>query len=126
MGLAEAVCNAILDHYFGGEALSPPATVYAALADSGGSEPAGGGYARVAVASSGWDPGSGREIVNTAAITFPAPTGDWGTITQAKLFDAATAGTELGAGDLTEPVEVLSGGTTPEFIAGSVHIKFTT
>lgn len=124
MGLSTAVCNSILDFYLRGQSLTPPSTVYAALADANGTEPASGGYARVAVATSDWASASGGEIANTNAITFPAPTGDWGTMAKAKIFDAAMAGNELASGDMTEPVEVLAGGTTPSFIAGNFVVKF--
>ncbi len=124
MGFSTAVCNALLDHYFGKSVLTAPANLYVALADSGGTEPSSGGYARVQTAPADWNTAAALEITNANAVTLPAPTGDWGTMTQAKLFVAASGGTAVASGDLTEPIEVLSGGTTPEFVAGSIHVKF--
>jgi hypothetical protein len=85
---------------------SAPATVYVALfttapADdgTGGTEVSTGSYARVAITtSSGWSAISGtipRQISNSGVITFPTPTGDWGSITAAGIYDASTAGNLL-------------------------------
>jgi len=123
MGLSESVRNAILNHYFGKSTLTPPSNYYVGLALSNGNEPSGGGYARVSTSSSDWNSASGGEITNANAITFPSPSGDWGTMAKAKLFDAASGGNELGEDDLTEPVEVTVTTAAPEFAAGTFHVK---
>src|SRR5207245_7914543 len=81
-------------------------TVYVALfttapADdgTGGSELSRNTYARVAITtSSGWSAISGtspRQISNSGVVTFPTPTGSWGTITAIGIYDASTAGNLL-------------------------------
>ncbi len=88
-----------------------PATTYVGLfttnpstdasASYTGTEVSGGSYARVAVtSSSGWSAITGgsttpSQISNAATITFPTPTGSWGTVTGVGIFDAATTGNLL-------------------------------
>ena len=79
------------DHY------TAPTTWYvglqtAAPSDSAaGTEVSGGAYARQSVA---WTLASGgtAQASNTAAITFPTATTDWGTVTNAGIYDALTGG----------------------------------
>ena len=116
--------NKLLDFLFRGQALgvggasaaagTGPAAVYiglltAAPADgTAGTEVAGGAYARVAVASSlaNWSgtqgaatttasSGTSGTTTNNAAITFPAPTAAWGTVTHVGIYDAASGGNLL-------------------------------
>ena len=89
---------------FGLEVYSASTNLYVALfttvpneANSGGVEPSGGSYARVAVATGvgngwAWD---GSTVDNDADVNFPAATGDWGNIVGVGLFDAATLGNLL-------------------------------
>src|SRR5690349_19768728 len=67
--------------------------------DASGTEVSGGSYARVQN-----DPGdanwsapdsTGGVTANVAAITFPAPTADWGTIAWAGVWDADRKSTRL-------------------------------
>ena len=77
-------------------------------------------YARVEVASNttNWVVTSGV-AGNGTAITFPAPTGSWGTVTGFFLADAATAGNILIVASLTTPQTISSGQAAPSFGAGS-------
>jgi len=51
------------------------------------------GYARQEIAfSAPTSDGTGYKCVNSADVTFPDPTGNWGTITHLALWDADTAG----------------------------------
>jgi hypothetical protein len=90
--------NKIIDHMLRAQAYTPPATVYvglftAAPSDAGGgTEVSGGSYARQAVTLAA---ASGGASSNSADVTFPQATGDWGTITHLALFDALTAGNML-------------------------------
>jgi len=119
MGLSAAVRNSMLDTYFGA------GSVWLALTDSNGQEPAAGGYTRMEMETTDWSAASAGDLTNAVIVTFPAPTGDWGTMTKAKLFSAASAGTELGSGDLTDAVEVKNGDAQPEFLIGNLHVKLT-
>ena len=90
--------NKIIDHMLRNQAYTPPATVYVALFTTattdagGGTEVSGGAYARQAVTLSA---ASGGASENSADITFPQATADWGTITHVALMDALTGGNML-------------------------------
>ena len=90
--------NKIIDHLLRNQAYTPPATVYVALFTTatndagGGTEVSGGAYARQAVTLSA---ASGGASSNSAAITFPQATADWGTVTHLALMDALTLGNML-------------------------------
>lgn len=96
------------------------------------SEFSGGSFARVAisVATGSWDApstaGDGRRTANTGAITFPAPTADWGTASYGALMDGST----LGAGnmgfywELGAPRTILGGDNPPSFAIGTQTIDF--
>jgi len=90
--------NKIIDHMLRNQAYTPPSTVYLALFTTatsdagGGTEVSGGSYARQAVTLSA---ASGGASSNSADITFPQATADWGTITHVALMDALTGGNML-------------------------------
>ena len=90
--------NKIIDHMLRNQAYTPPATVYVALFTTattdaaGGTEVSGGSYARQAVTLSA---AAGGASENSADITFPQATADWGTITHVALMDALTGGNML-------------------------------
>lgn len=85
----------IIDHFLRNQSYTPVATVYVALftadtgleANSPSAEVSGGSYARQSVALSA---ASGGASANTADITFPTATGDWGTVTHAAIVDHAS------------------------------------
>lgn len=131
--------NKIIDWLFRGQTFTPPATLYVALftvapSDTGGgTEVTGGAYARVAVTSSlaNWagtqsagstvaSSGTGGTTSNNAAITFPAPTANWGSIVAFGIFDAATAGNLLIYGTLNTAKTVNNGDAAPSFPAAAL------
>src|SRR3954452_15127431 len=101
----------LLDQVFGGVSYSPPVTLYIGLsqipANKTGSvnEPAGGGYARVAVTNNltNFPAASVGTKANAGTITFPAPTGSWGALLALFVSDAASGGNVLAIADLTTP-----------------------
>lgn len=122
-----------------------PATVYVALftgdpGQTGANEVSttSTGYARVAVSTTtasavfsgssgtaGQAPvanGTKQQLTNSSAITFPAPTGTWGTCSYWGLFDAATGGNFLIGGALTDAIAPLAGNSAPSFAAGAATI----
>jgi hypothetical protein len=109
----------MLDTYFGA------GSVWVGLTDVNDQEPAAGAYARMEMETSDWNAAAAGDLTNAVIVTFPAPTADWGTMSKAKLFSAASAGTELGSGDLTVAIEVENGAAEPEFLAGNLHVKLT-
>lgn len=150
--LSDFAENKLIDFLFRGQALgitgatagagTGPATIYVALytanpTDStAGTEVSGGSYARVAVASSlaNWagTQGAGTTTVSTGssgttsnnnAITFPAPTANWGVITGAALCDSSSGGNILAFGALTVNKTVNNGDAAPSFPAGSLTFQ---
>jgi hypothetical protein len=98
----------------------------AAPGDSGGgTEVSGGAYARVArnPLDANWDATSGTDghTANTADITFPTATANWGTITHVGIFDASSGGNLLFYGALTTSKAVNTGDTF-KFSAGDLDI----
>jgi hypothetical protein len=119
-----------------------PSNVYIGLftatpADvAGGTEVTGGSYARVAVASSlaNWagtqsaasttaSSGTGGQTSNNNAITFPAPTANWGVVTGIGIYDASTAGNLLLWAPLTANKTVNNGDAAPSFVAAALTIQ---
>jgi len=106
--------NKIIDHMLRNQAYTPPSTVYLALFTSatddsgGGTEVSGGSYARQAVTLTA---ASGGASENSADITFPQATADWGTITHVALMDALTGGNMLMHSPLDASKTVNSGDT---------------
>lgn len=131
--------NKIVDWLLRAQAFTPPATVYVALFTAaptdagGGTEVSGGSYARVAVTSSltAWagtqgnattvaSSGTNGTTSNNAAINFPTPTANWGSIVAMGVFDAATAGNLLFFGSLTNAKTVNNGDAAPSFPAAAL------
>lgn len=134
--------NKLIDAIFRAQAFTMPATIHVALftgapSDTGGgTEVTGGSYARVAVTGSlaNWagtqaagstsaSSGNTGTTSNNAAITFPAPTANWGTITHFALMDAATTGNMLFFGALNTSKTVNSGDAAPQFAAGALSLQ---
>ena len=92
----------LLDHILRNTAYTSPgtsvyislhtATLTAAMTET---ECSGSNYARTQCTS--WDaPGATNgATANTSAITFPTPSGSWGTVTNVGIFDASTTGNGL-------------------------------
>lgn len=119
------------DLYFRGVAYSGPSTLYVALFTvapgpaGGGTEVAGGSYARVgiAVSTSAWTAGAAGATANNAAVTFATPSADWGTVTHYALFDASTGGNMLVWAALSASRPVYSG-DAPSFAIGAISGAF--
>ena len=106
MGLSDHGENAMLGM------MKQAGTFYLALftqspdESGGGTEMAGGGYARQQVS---FGTPSGGVMRNDAAIVFPTATSDWGTATGWGLFDAASGGNLWWYGDIDTPKELFAG-----------------
>lgn len=119
-----------------------PSTVYIALYTAnpsdtgGGTEVSGGAYARVAITSSlaNWagtqaaasttaSSGTSGTTSNNNAITFPAPTANWGSVTGIAVYDASSGGNELFWGPLTTTKTVNNGDAAPSFAAAALTIQ---
>lgn len=100
-------------------------------------EVVGGAYARVGVATSlvnfAGTQGAGTTVASTGtsgttsnngAITFPAPTANWGTIFGMVDMDAATAGNGYHFQALTVPKTVNNGDPAPSFAAAAFSEQY--
>ena len=127
---ADYLENEILDHVFGGADYVRPATLYVGLStttitDAGGNitEPVGGSYARVAVTNdvTNFPAAVSGAKSNGTAISFPAATGAWGTITDFFISDASPGGNILCSGALDASKAVASGETI-SFAVGALDV----
>jgi hypothetical protein len=104
-GFTDRVAQGILAHITGKATIFTMPTAYVGLftavgtdAGTGFTEPATGGYARVATAAGDWNSASGSApslITNANPINFPTATSNWGNIIAFGLYDASTAGNLL-------------------------------
>lgn len=134
--------NKLIDQLFRGQSAPTTTTLYVGLltagpSDSGGgTEVSGNDYARVAVTSSlnNWagtqsagststSAGTGGQTSNNGNITFPTPTGTWGTVSHFGIYDASTGGNLLFYGSLTIS-KTINEADTVTFPAGSLSITF--
>ncbi len=97
----------------------------AALVDAGtGAEVSGVSYARKATVAADWTVSgtSPTQVTNANALAFPAPTANWGTVTDVGVWDAVTAGNLLYLMTLTTARTINSGDGAPSFSAGAIVI----
>lgn len=94
----------------------------------GGTEVTGGSYARVQrdPLDANWTAASATDGLtdNAAALTFPTPSANWGTVTHFGIFDATSAGNLLIWGALTNPKTINNGDPAPSFPTGTLDITF--
>lgn len=94
----------------------------------GGTEVSGGSYAPVQrdPLDANWTAASATDGLtdNAAALTFPAPTANWGTVTGLAIADASSGGNMLIYGALTTPKTVNNGDAAPNFPAGALDVTF--
>jgi hypothetical protein len=134
--------NKLIDFIFRGQSYTPPATLYVALLTAapsdagGGTEVSGGSYARVGVTASlanfagtqsagstTASSGTGGTTSNNGAITFPAPTANWGSVTHWGIYDASSGGNLLYYAPLTTPKTINNGDAAPSFAAGALTVQ---
>lgn len=85
-----------------------------ALADFAGTQSA---------ASTTASTGSGGTTSNNAAITFAAPTANWGIVGAVAVYDALTTGNLLFWAALTVPKTINNGDAAPSFAAAALSIQ---
>jgi hypothetical protein len=103
---------------------------------AGGTEVSGGSYARVSVTSAlaNWagtqsagstaaSSGTGGTTSNNGAVTFPAPTANWGVCVGFGVWDASTSGNLLFYGALSVNKTINNGDAAPSFAAGQLSIQ---
>lgn len=125
MQISDYLENLVIDHLLRGQAHTPPASVYLALFSDattdagGGTEAAGGSYARPAVTLAA---ASGGASSNSAALSIPnMPAGTW---THAALMTASGGGNSLFHGPLSTPKATVAGQSFGVSI-GELDVGFT-
>ncbi|MFT9848522.1 phage tail fiber protein [Aneurinibacillus sp. REN35] len=128
MPMSDYLENKILNHIFRGSASTAPDAVYVALYTNDptdadvGTEVTGGAYARqTATFSAPTQVGGKATIQNTADVTFPLATANWGTVTHVGLRDAATGGNMLYYGPLANE-KTISTNDRFKFFAGDLKL----
>jgi hypothetical protein len=130
--LSDATMNAMLDLMFGtGHAGIFPASYDVALsttaptnAGTNVTEPSGNAYARVSVPNDDahWPPAVSRQKSNGTAITFPQPTGSWGTVTHFAIYDGGTS-TFRAWGALQTPRSIDATSDPPTFAISALVVN---
>ena len=134
--------NKITDALWRAQSLGAPASWHIGLDTvacteaGGGTEVTGGSYARVGVAASlaAWagtqsagsttaSSGTGGTTSNNAAITFPAPTANWGQAVSFRVWDAASGGNAWLCQTLTTPKTINSGDAAPVFNPAALSLQ---
>lgn len=136
-GTTAYLANKVIDYVLRGQAYTPPASTHAVLftaapsSTGGGTEPAGGGYAAVAVPSTlaAWSgtqgngtttasSGTSGRTSNNGAIVFPTPTAPWGVVTHDGLRDAP-GGNLMFFAALQAPRDIAAGAVAPDYAPGA-------
>ena len=113
-GFSDYLEDKVLDHVFGGNAYTAPATLYVALYTvaptdtGGGTEVTGGSYVRQSgtFTVSGTDPTTAS---NSAAIEYPTATDNYGTVVAVGILDASSSGNLLAYANLDTSKSVTTG-----------------
>lgn len=103
-------------------AYTPAAAVYVALSTDGAAEISGNGYARTSATFAAF--GGTSASTNASVITFPIPTGSWGTITHARIYDASSAGNAITDWVALNLSKTVAAWDTFSFAAGDLDFTF--
>lgn len=105
-----------------------PTTYYLGLSKTapnadgtGVSEPSGGAYARVSLSGKLGAPNNGV-VANSASVSFPEATANWGNATHFVVYNAATGGNLLMYGAL-DPQRNITSGTTLTINQGDLQLR---
>ena len=128
-GCTDWLSNKLIDHIWRGKNYPYPVSMFLGLYsttpgnNTRGTEISGNGYARQPINNSAWEDPDGGTIATNADITFPVPTGNWGTIRGCAFLDALTNGNILWWANVTSPKTIVNGGAAPRFDAGALTIQ---
>lgn len=125
MSLSDYGENLLLEYLFSGSVWAALSTADPGENGSGLVEPSGGSYARVEIGTGNWTAASGGVKTNAVVVTFPTPSGAWGTITHVALMDAISGGNLLASCPL--PLSQIVTGTSiaPSFPIGEITVTLT-
>lgn len=134
LNLTTYLKNELRKHIFRTGSFTKPLALYMALhtgdpgATGAANEVSGGSYARVnnAPLDANWSAHATDGVTqNVGAITFPAPTANWGSVSYWSIWDAVTGGNCLFKGAMTTAKTVNNGDPAPSFQATQLEIGFT-
>ena len=114
-GFSDYLEDKVLDHVFGGNAYTAPATLYVALYTvapddtGGGTEVTGGSYARQTWSIYCFRNKSPTTASNSAAIEYPTATDNYGTVVAVGILDASSSGNLLAYANLDTSKSVTTG-----------------
>lgn len=125
--------NKVLDSILGNTPFTAPSTLYFGLSQNTSNkagtlgEPSSGGYARVAVSNnlSAFASASNGTKTNSSVIGFPAPTGNWGTVSSVFISDSPSGGNVLAMADLASPRTISAGNAAPSIAIGALYLSHT-
>lgn len=130
-GFIDSLERSVLDHVLNDGAYTPPTNWFVGLStttptDAGANftEPVGNNYSRVSTAAADWNAASGTAPAvkdNANTITFPTPSGSWGTATHFGLFIASSGGTVQIFGALSV-AKTIDSGDAASFAAAALRI----
>lgn len=131
--LTDFLENELIKHIFRTGSFTKPTVLAVGLftaapgESGGGTEVSGGSYARVQLnpLDANWaaTAGGNGTTSNSVAITFPAPTANWGVVTHFGIFDAVSAGNLLIYAALTVQKTINNGDAAPSFAIGALTVQ---
>lgn len=85
----------------------------------------GTNYQRVQIADNAWTGPSGSNLTysNTNPLTFPIPSGNWGTVVGMCIFDAQTNGNLIATSYISAPRTINNGDGAPIIPAGQITVS---
>lgn len=126
-GMSTFLVNELFDHIFRKETYSAP-SYYLGLVTTTptdaatGTECTGNNYSRQQY-TGGFNAASSGQSANTGIIGMPTPTGSWGPVTHSILMSAASSGSFLFWGDVTD--QTPDNGDTVQYAAGAYVINLS-
>lgn len=127
--------NQIIKHIFRTGSFTKPTELWISLhtaqvnEDGTGTEATGNNYGRAQLnpSDSNWSAvgGGGTNALtsNAVSVTFPTPSGSWGQITYAGIWDASTSGNMLFFCELVTPYTANAGEGAPIIVPGGLQIN---
>jgi hypothetical protein len=143
-GMSDFLENKLVDHIFRGVSYTAPSQLHVGLFtgapnDAGGGTevPSTNGYVRAQLnpSTTNWaatnsagstanpSAGTGGVTSNNSSVTFPTPSGSWGTVSHFGVFDASTGGNLLFHAALADP-KAINNGDSVSFAAGALTVTF--
>jgi len=125
MSLSTYAANLLVEYLLADSVWAGLSTADPGVGGGGLAEPSSGSYDRVEIETTDWTAAAAGVKSNVAAVTFPTPTGAWGTITHVCLFDAASGGNLIHSTPLPFPQIVTGTSIAPSFPIGEITVTQT-